>query len=129
MISYPPIDMHKKKSEALVIHCADPRFQPAYRHVIDSLNKYIDLLVSPGASKAVVDDKNKLEYIKLLYGLHQFDEVHVMDHVECGAFGPVDDETKAHGKMLEQATSKIKAALPELKVFPHLLGEKGEISL
>lgn len=129
MTSYTPVRMDAKKSKALIVHCADPRFQEAYRAMIDHIGKYHDLVVAPGASKAVAYDEKVIENIKLLHSLHNFEDVHILDHVDCGAFGPVDDERRAHSKMLNAAEKKIKAALPDLKVTYHLLGKDGEIKL
>lgn len=129
MISYMPVDLHKKKSDALVIHCADPRFQKAYRHVIDQLGKYHDLMVAPGASKAVVDDNKFIGNIKLLHSLHHFESVHIMDHIHCGAFGEIEDELKAHSDTLHRAADAISGALENIKVHIHLLGENSELPL
>jgi hypothetical protein len=126
---YRPIDLSRHKSDVLVLHCADPRFQKAYREVIDSLGKYYDLLVMPGASKAVVENPTTIDYIKLLHSLHHFDEVHIMDHIECGAFGKIDDEISSHSEMLKIAENKIKKAVPELGITSHLLGEDQELDL
>ena len=129
MIHFRSIDMHSKKSDILVIHCADPRFQQAYRNIIDSFGAYFDLLVAPGASKAVVNDKNFIQKIKLLHRLHHFETVYILDHIECGAFGKIKDEIMSHSSMLNKAVKTIKKALPKLKVVTHLLGEKGELTL
>ncbi len=126
---YPVVDLHRKKSEVLIIHCADPRFQDAYRNTIDGLGKYYDLLVAPGASKAVFEDEKVVENIKLLESLHHFEEIHIMDHIECGAFGKIEDEIEAHSKMLSQASQKIKEAMPNLQIVLHLLGEESELPL
>ncbi len=129
MARYPKIDLHKKKSDVLVVHCSDPRFQTAYREVINSLGQYYDLLVFPGASKAIVDNGSVLESIRLLYSLHHFKTVHILDHVECGAFGKVDDEIKAHRRNLQAATEILEKTIPGVKVLPHLLGQKQELSV
>lgn len=128
-MQYSAVDLYKKNSAVLIILCSDPRFQNAYRKVIDELGQYYDLLVPPGASLAVVDDPNSIKNIKLLQSLHHFETVHILDHVDCGAFGLVDDEIQAHSKMLAGAAAKIRQALPEMIVTPHLLGEKGELAL
>lgn len=127
--NFRPIDLHNKKSQTLIIHCADPRFQAAYRQVIDGLGRYYDLYVSAGASKAVVEDPSAMANIKLLEGLHHFEEIHILDHIDCGAFGPVDNEKTAHQAMLGRAAETIRKELPQLKVLPHLLGEDSEIEI
>ena len=128
-MKYPKVDLHKKKSDALVIHCADPRFQEAYRSVIGKHDIYFDLIVAPGASLAVVDDPRVIKNIELLHSLHKFDRVHIMDHIECGAFGKVKDELHEHSKMLTKAAAKINRAMPKMRVITHLLGEKSELTL
>lgn len=129
MNSYTPIDLHAKKSQALIVHCADPRFQRAHRAIIDKLGHYYDLLVLPGASKAIADNKLVLENIKLLHEFHKFETIHVFDHIECGAFGKIEDEVKAHQQYLNKARGALSAILPEVTFTPHLLGEKAEIEL
>ncbi|MBI2592021.1 hypothetical protein HYW36_00920 [Candidatus Saccharibacteria bacterium] len=129
MVKYRLVDLHRKKSDVLIIHCSDPRFQDAHRHMIDKIDHYYDLLVMPGASKAVVDNSSVIEAIQLLYKLHHFNAIHIMDHIECGVFGAVENEIENHSKMLTLAAEKIKLELPQLEVVSHLLGEKAEIKL
>ncbi len=128
-MSYPPIDMHAKKSQALVVHCSDPRFQDAYRKVTDKLGHYYDLLVFPGASKAIADHGLVLDNIYLLHSLHNFEVVHIMDHVHCGAFGEVNDEVADHTEYLNKAEEAIGGLLPTVTVTRHLFGENGEIDI
>jgi carbonic anhydrase len=127
MIKYQPIDLHKKKSDILVIHCSDPRFQDAYHHEIGRINSYHDLLVVPGASKAIVDNLSILDYAKLLQTLHHFTEIHILDHIDCGAFGPVKDEIAAHSASLKAAQDKLVAAMPDIVVKTYLLGEHDKL--
>lgn len=123
-MKYKSIDMRAKQSQALVIHCADPRFQSAYRKVIDGLGDYYDLLVVPGASKGILDDPAMIKNIKLLETFHHFKKIYILDHIECGAFGPVADEVEAHHRTLTQTTDKIKQAMPKQKVYGYLLNAK-----
>ncbi len=127
MTQYQPIDLRKHKSDILVVHCADPRFQAAYRQVIDGFDKFYDLLVMPGASKAIADNQLVVDNIKLLHSLHHFEAIHILDHIECGAFGKIDDEIVDHSKYLDLATKKLNETLPEVSVTPHLLGENQEL--
>jgi carbonic anhydrase len=129
MVSYSPVNLNQHKSEALVVHCCDPRFQEAYRQAAEQVSNFYDLMAVPGASKAIVDDPNVIKNIKMLHGLHDFSEVHIMDHVECGAFGKIDDEVDSHSKYIHLAIQTINKALPEVKVIPHLLGANAEIKL
>jgi hypothetical protein len=129
MVSYKPVNLDKHKSEAIIVHCCDPRFVEAYRQAAEQISEFYDLMAVPGASKAIVDDPNVIKNIKMLRSLHHFSEVHIMDHVQCGAFGKVDDEIEVHSKYLHLAKAKINKELPELKVVPHMLGAKHELEL
>jgi hypothetical protein len=129
MVSYNPVNLNQHKSDALVVHCCDPRFQEAYRQAAEQLSEFYDLMAVPGASKAIVDDLNGINNIKMLHGLHDFTEVHIIDHVECGAFGKISDEIDSHSKYLHLAVMKIHKELPQIKVVPHLLGARAEIEL
>jgi carbonic anhydrase len=129
MVSYSPVNLKKHKSDTLVIHCCDPRFQEAYKQAAQQVSEFYDLMVVPGASKAIVDDPNVIKNIKMLHGLHNFSEVQIMDHVQCGAFGKIDDEVIDHSKYIHLAESKIKKALPLIKVESHLLGAKQELTI
>lgn len=128
-MSYSQIDLHKKKSGVLVVHCSDPRFQKAYRKLIDDLGEYYDLLVMPGACKAIAENQLVVDNIVMLHGLHHFSSIHIFDHVECGAFGSVDNEVIAHKKMIAKAEKALNKVLPDVKVVGHLVGQKAEISL
>ena len=121
------VDLKKKTSEILVIHCSDPRFQEAYHYEIERLDRYHDLLVIPGASKALVDNQTIVDYVKLLNKLHHFNEVHILDHIDCGAFGKVADELKAHSSALAKAESKLQKILPGLTIHTFLLGENDKL--
>lgn len=129
MPGFKQIDLRMKKSDVLVIHCSDPRFQSAYRELINKLGKYYDLLVVPGASKPVVDNPSTIEDIRALYDLHHFSEVHIFDHVDCGAFGKLSDEIATHSNYLSKAEQEIKKALPQVKIVPHLLGQAQEVKI
>ena len=128
-MKYDPIDMHKKKSDSLVVHCSDPRFQSAYRKIIDELADYHDLVVIPGASKAIADSKLVVDNIKMLHGLHNFETIHILDHVECGAFGKIADEVKDHSAYVKKAKQALKNAIPNIKINAHLLHADSAIEL
>jgi hypothetical protein len=129
MVSYNPVNLNRHKSDALVVHCCDPRFQDAYRQAAEQVSEFYDLMAVPGASKAIVDNPTIIDNIEMLHGLHNFTEVHIMDHIECGAFGKIDDEVESHSKYLHLAEKKINKVLPNVKVIPHLLGVRSELKL
>lgn len=123
------IDMHKKKADAIIIHCSDPRFQSAYRKIIDDMGHYYDLVVFPGASKAIHSHPVVIDNIKLLHDFHNFEEIHILNHVNCGAFGPVEDELKAHSESLREAKKVLEKELPGKKIKVHLVNENAELAL
>jgi hypothetical protein len=129
MVSYNPVNLNKHKSDALVVHCCDPRFVDAYRQAAEQVSEFYDLMAVPGASKAIVDNPTIIGNIEMLHSLHAFTEVHIMDHIECGAFGKIDDEVESHSKYLHLAEKKINKALPSVRVVPHLLGVTQELKL
>jgi carbonic anhydrase len=129
MINYNPVNLNKHQSDTLIIYCCDPRFQEAYKQAAEQVSEFYDLLVVPGASKAVVDDPNIIKSIQMLHGLHNFSSVQIMDHVQCGAFGKINNEVTDHSKYIHLAEEKIKKTLPDLKVESRLLGAKQELAL
>jgi len=129
LTTYEPVDLEIKKADFLVVNCGDLRFPKAYREVIDNLGGYFDTITVPGASKGIVDYEEPLEYMDVYLGLHGYDTVHIMDHIECGKFGPVDDEQKAHSESIKAAREKIQKAFPQLSVIGHLLGKDGELAV
>lgn len=126
-MSYKPVDLHKKKSEVLVIHCSDPRFQAAYRSEMDNLGKYYDLVVAPGASKAVTNDPSVLNHVKLLHELHHFSEIHIFNHIDCGAFGKVKNEIEERASAMKAAKEKLEKAIPDMIVKAYLLGQHDKL--
>jgi hypothetical protein len=129
MVNYSPVNLSQHKSDALVVHCCDPRFQEAYKQAAEQLSEFYDLMAVPGASKAIVDNQTIIGNIEMLHGLHNFTQVHIIDHVECGAFGKIDDEVDSHSKYLHFAIQKITKVLPTVKLVPHLLGAHQELKL
>lgn len=127
MAQYDPVDLSKHKSDILVVHCADPRFQAAYRQIIDGFGKFYDLLVMPGASKAIADNQLVVDNIALLHSLHDFKAIHILDHIECGAFGKIDDEVADHSKYLDLAAQQLKEVLPRVSVTSHLIGDSRDL--
>jgi hypothetical protein len=129
MLKYPEVDMTYRKSQFLVIHCSDPRFQAAYREVIDSLGEHYDPIVGAGASKKIVENETILPEIQMLHSLHNFDKAYILDHMKCAAFNIAQEkeEKAAHFKTMKAAKEILECAMPGLSVEYHLLGPKAEI--
>jgi hypothetical protein len=41
MVSYNPVNLKKHKSDALMVHCCDPRFVDAYRQAADQAVRFL----------------------------------------------------------------------------------------
>ena len=121
--------MQRKQSDALIVHCSDPRFQSAHRDLIDLNCNYYDLLAFPGASKAIAENQLVVDNIVLLHSLHGFETIHIFDHVHCGAFGDVTDEDGAHKAMIKEAEAALNKTLPKVTVIGHLVGQKAAVKL
>jgi len=129
MVSYSPVNLDEHKSDTLIVHCCDPRFQHAYEQAAHQTSAFYDLMSVPGASKAIAENSSVIKNIKMLHRLHNFKEVHIMDHVDCGAFGKVNDEIETHSKYLHLAEKKINKALPTLTVVSHIFGDSKELNV
>ena len=111
----------------LTITCIDYRFRSKYAAVIDNEQEgQSDLVVLAGASKAVNDEDTResvLKQIDIAQRLHGIQTVHILDHIDCGAYGgsasfadDKDGETTMHKTELEKATQVIKERFPDLEV-------------
>jgi len=118
--NYPVVDLEDKKAEILVVHCSDKRFQKVFRHMIDELDKRYDLVAMAGGSEAIVQDDDVVDVIEMLHGLHQFEEVHMMNHINCGRFPKNDNELEAHTASFNGAKARVLGRIPNLAFFGYL---------
>ncbi len=115
----------------LVISCMDFRFRPKIAEWIkNSLNDQADLVILAGASKAILDDDTQasmLKQIGLGEKLHTIKTVHIIDHIDCGAYGGSakfnnkDDETTTHKDTLNKAEEIVKKSFPDLEVKKYII--------
>lgn len=116
--------MHQVKD--LVVHCIDFRFRRQIADWIASeLNDQADLVAIAGVSKAILDEASRpvvLNQLAIAQRLHGMTTVHLLDHIDCGAYGgSKEHEDKAaevamHKEKLEQAAEVVRQELPELTV-------------
>jgi len=119
--------MHKCK--ALVISCIDFRFQSKVReYALDKgLKDNYDLIAVAGAAKSIEEDGFLMEQIDISYKLHGIEEVHIIFHEDCGAYGgsqsfsSQEEEYNTYTLAQEQAEQLILSKYPELKVFKEIL--------
>ena len=115
----------------LVISCIDFRFRAKVAEWVKSeLGDASDLAAIAGASKAILDEDTKasvLKQIDIASRLHAIKTVHILDHVDCGAYGgsgqfdSKEAEVEMHKTELEKAKKLIHAKFPGLEVKTYLL--------
>lgn len=124
-MEYKPVVRDGRPAEAVVIHCLDPDFQPAYEKVKSKLliDKY-DPYIRPGASWVLVKDDSAIKEILIAHDLHHFKKAIILDHISCKMFHINDEqlELDEHKKYLSLAADGLKKAIPGIEVDGYVLG-------
>lgn len=121
-LNTPPLN---PQCEALVVTCMDFRFQPLLEHWLDvhvGPGNY-DRIAYPGAAK---DREVIVPLVELARDLHRIDRVVLVNHDDCGAYGPLGRDRARHAADLRAARDAIRAAVPGLRVdlyFASLTGD------
>jgi carbonic anhydrase len=115
----------------LVISCIDYRFRPVVaKWIKENLHDQADLVSVAGASKAPISQESHdyiLEQIKIGQDLHGVTTIHVLDHVDCGAYGgskmheDQKHEESFHQHQCELAQTAIKEAFPDMTIKSYLV--------
>ena len=120
--------MHKCK--ALVLHCMDFRFKPKVHEFLVSegiMGDFDDVSIA-GACKNFVSPQNDAErelmlrQIEISKRLHGIEEVILMNHTDCGAYGghaafeSAEAEHRKHADDMDASKKMILDRWPELKV-------------
>src|SRR6266542_2111535 len=110
----------------LVISCIDFRFRPQIaRWMAEQLDDQADLVAIAGASKAITDESSQkivLNQIRIAHDLHSITTVHILDHMDCGAYGGSsqfsnrEDELAMHTEKLKEAGQIIATHFPGLRL-------------
>lgn len=116
-------------ARALVLVCMDFRFQKAFRDFLveQGLNDQYDLISVAGAAKVLASPTDPFEkenfekQLSLSANLHQISEVFLINHQDCGAYGPElakdpKKEREIHETDLKKARQIILQKYPQLKV-------------
>lgn len=100
--------------DAIVVCCIDFRFQKYIRDWTDKnlKNKTFDLVGFAGSTK---DLNTVLKQIDISVQLHNINQVILIHHEECGAYGK-DSTPKRHASDLKKARREILKKYPNLKV-------------
>lgn len=111
--------------QALIVSCIDFRFQRTIRTWLEKNNLLgrADILTIPGGVKNL---KFLLSALKISTSLHQIQEVILINHQNCGAYGEKvgkdkEKELNIHKRDLEKAEKKIKEKYPKLKIKKYFL--------
>lgn len=126
--------MHKCKG--LVIHCMDFRFGDSLAEFLrtEKLLGDADIVGWAGAGKAFLDPESKdfaLRQVELSRKLHGMEEVHVIQHVDCGAYGgstTFEDTTTEEAFQKAQITevrAVITEKFPDIRVFGYFAHKNG----
>lgn len=114
---------------ALVIQCMDFRFQTAVREYFLSskLTDQYDLVSIAGAGKTISEGGARGEFLLDLIlrsrELHGISELHLVHHLDCGAyggsaeFGSYQEEYQRHISDMAASEKVIKQRFPSLRVF------------
>ena len=114
--------------EAVVVCCFDFRFGEAIRkHLKESLGLRpgtYDFASLPGGAKTVINgDGSAMKSIDLAVKLHQVNEIVIINHADCGAYGgrtefdhDHEKEFDFHQSQLRQAKDAIADKHPDKKV-------------
>ncbi len=117
---------------ALVITCSDFRFKSAERAFAEvaKLGDDYDLIARPGSIRSFVQPRSAasgdsmLDEIKLLWSLHQFSRVLIVNHVSCRAYDDLavpDNEISVHAEHLRRAVVVIEGLFNGVNADPYLI--------
>ena len=117
---------------ALVITCSDFRFKSAEHALVDAagLRDDYDLIARPGAIRSLVLPRNAAagasmeEEIRLLWTLHRFTRVLMLNHVSCRAYDDIateQSERDVHTSHLVVAAALIEQRLDGVTAEAYLV--------
>lgn len=118
---------------ALVITCSDFRFKSAEHALVDAagLRDDYDLIAQPGAIRSMVLPRNDFERasmqeeIRLLWGLHKFTRVLMVNHLGCRAYDDIateQNERDLHTAHLLAAGALVEQRLDGVAAEAYLIG-------
>ena len=134
----------KKKYEAMVLSCMDPRFQKPVHKYLDKkkLTRKFSAFTIAGGSIGVTNKKFKKWHstfwgnLETSINLHKINKLIVINHKDCGAakiangnkeFSPVN-EKKIHKESFSKIKKQIKKKFPKLKVELNLISLDSKIT-
>lgn len=122
----------------LTISCIDYRFRRSvWSWVETELDGQSDIVAAAGASKAITDEDTRatlLKQVQLAKKLHNISDVHIVDHMDCGAYGGAAKHTNdkqaeitEHQEILDKAKKLIESTVDGISVHTHILDFEGVV--
>jgi hypothetical protein len=117
---------------ALVVTCSDFRFKSAERRFAEAagLADDYDLIARPGGVRALVQPRSAasgqsmLDEIRLLWSIHAFRRVLLVNHVSCRAYDDLatpQNELEVHAAHLRRAVPIVEAMFNGVNADPYLI--------
>lgn len=117
--------------KAFIVHCMDFRFGDALFGYLKEQHLLCDgdIVGWAGSAKAFLDDETKafaIRQLELSHDLHKTEEVHLIQHVDCGAYGGSasfsshDEEVAFQKDQFHKAAQIINAKYPNIRVVGHV---------
>ncbi len=133
----------KKKYEAMVLSCIDPRFQKPVHTYLDKkkLTGKFSAFTIAGGSIGVTNEKFKKWHstfwknLETSINLHKINKLIVINHKDCGAAKIVNGnkkfnspiENKIHKTSFNKLKRKLKKKFPKIKVYFKVLSLKNAL--
>lgn len=113
---------HQHSCQAVVVSCMDFRLRKYLRiWTTKTILGGFDRVALAGGVKNL---PFVLDQVELSHKLHQIEEVYLINHEDCGAYGE-EGNFKKHKKDLIYAKRTIKEKFPKLKIVPLYLKMNG----
>ena len=123
----------------LTISCIDFRYRKGLADWIEAeLGGQSDIVAAAGASKAIMDEDTQatlLKQVSLAKQLHDIQNLHIVDHTDCGAYGGAakhNGDTRAeideHNELLNKAKELIELQVDGVTVHTYILGIDGMVA-
>jgi hypothetical protein len=114
-----------------VITCSDFRFKSAERAFLEAseLADDYDLIARPGAARSLVAPRSAVvghtmeEEVRLLWSLHRFTRILLLNHVSCRAYDDIatsENEREVHAGHLRRAASVLDGRFAGVRVEAYL---------
>jgi hypothetical protein len=116
----------------LLITCSDFRFKSAERRFAEAAGMAddYDLIALPGASRALVQSRSAAmrealrEEMALLWQVHQYSRVLLLNHVSCRAYDDLatpENELEVHAGHLRQAVGVVEGMFNGVGADPYIV--------